>query len=168
MPETGPRKAMFVIVGALLLASCAFFVLYARDRPEFKVSASPDPGPANEVLDAVLTSQTGVVAYTDMHGTVHSYTNMTGAEIILMDMGLRDMGGASLNKTSLANDVEVLLREMVQDQVGTRPFTMYILHGLESVTISGGKGAPEGVESVPISLTDPKDGSKVTIKLVLG
>lgn len=168
MQETGLRKAMFVMVAVLLLVSCIFFILYARDRPEFKVEASPDPGPANEVLDAVLTSETGAVAYTDMHGTVHRYTNMTGAGIILMDMGLRDMGGASLNKTSLANDVEVRLREMVQDQVGTRPFTMYILHGLERVTISGGKGASEGIESVPISLTDPKDGSKVTIKLVLG
>ena len=159
---------MFVLAGALLLVSCGFFVLYARDRPEFKVGASPDPGPANEVLDAVLTSKAWAVTYTDMHGTVHRYTNMTGAEIILMDMGLRDMGGVGLNKTSLANDVEGRLREMVQDEVGTRPFTIYILHGLESVTISGGHGASEGVASIPVMLTDPKDGSKVTVKLVLG
>lgn len=168
MPDIDPRKALFAIATALFLVSCGFFMLYARDRPEFKVEAHPDPTPANDVLDAVLTSEVRSVQYTDAHGAVHTYTNMTGAKLILMDIGLRDMGGAGLNKTSLVNDIEGPLREMVQDEVGTRPFTVYILHGMESVTISGVKGSSEGVESVPVRLTNPKDGSEVTVKLVLG
>lgn len=168
MPDSGPGKALFAIAGVLLLVSCGLVVLYARERPEFKEEPQPDPDQANEVLDAVLTSEISSVTYIDGRGTSHVYHNMTVAKVILMDIGLRDAGGVSLNKTSLAIEVESRIKEQVQDEVGTRPFSLYMVHGLQTITISGSGGAERGVESAPVTLTDPEDGSDVTVSLILG